>query len=254
MAVNGVEIKVGQVWRMRNGESVKIEGRDPVSTYLWDVANGSYTINGKVFEHGSSERDLVELLIPKAIIFPKIDAHSDASESLVKKLAEHSLHAAVGDDHKSLTFHRLPEPGSATNPKDAIGSTKLPLHLWPAEATALGCLGMLEGKEKYGRNNFIAGKGVVASIYIDAAKRHIDAWFSGEEVSPDTQNDHLGNALACLAIIVKTRAHGKLIDDRDFAPNPGYRKLVEELTPNVKRLQELFTDKSPRHFTIADEK
>ena len=111
---------------------------------------------------------------------------------------------------------------------------------------------MLEGKEKYGRNNYIAGEGVVASIYVDAAKRHIDAWFSGEEVSPDTLNDHLGNALACLAIVVKTRAHGKLIDDRDFAPNAGYRKLVEELTPNVKRLQTLFADKKPRHFTIAD--
>ena len=117
-----------------------------------------------------------------------------------------------------------------------------------------GCLGMLEGKEKYGRNNYIAGEGVVASIYIDAAKRHIDAWFSGEEVSHDTQNDHLGNALACLAIIVKTRAHGKLIDDRDFAPNAGYRKLVEELTPNVKRLQDMFATKSPRHFTIGDNK
>lgn len=144
------------------------------------------------------------------------------------------------------------QPGLNKNPKDAIGSVKLPLHLWPAEATALGCLGMLEGKLKYGRNNFIAGDGVVASIYIDAAKRHIDAWFSGEEVSDDTNNDHLGNALACLAIIVKTRAHGKLIDDRDFAPNTGYRKLVEELTPRVKKLQELFADKSPRHFTIAD--
>lgn len=147
-----------------------------------------------------------------------------------------------------------PIPGLHINPKDAIGSVKLPLHLWPAEATATGCLGMLEGKLKYGRNNYVAGEGVIASIYVDAAKRHIDAWFAGEEVSSDTQNDHLGNALACLAIIVKTRAHGKLIDDRDFAPNAGYRKLVDDLTPNVKRLQVLFSDKTPRHFTIADSK
>ena len=35
--------------------------------------------------------------------------------------------------------------GKPTNPKDAIGSDKLPLHLWPSTATALGCLGLLDG-------------------------------------------------------------------------------------------------------------
>lgn len=27
-----------------------------------------------------------------------------------------------------------------TNPKDLIGSGKLPLHLWPTTATAMGCI------------------------------------------------------------------------------------------------------------------
>ena len=237
MAVNGVEIKVGQTWRQRGGVTVDITEKSSGTRYVWlSSCCESYDDDGRVWSDEMSDEDLIELIIrPETVPFPTIDAHSDASESLVKKLSERTSFAVA-------------------NPKDAIGSTKLPLHLWPAEATAIGCLGMLEGKEKYGRNNYVAGDGVVASIYIDAAKRHIDAWFSGEEVSPDTLNDHLGNALACLAIIVKTRAHGKLIDDRDFAPNAGYRKLVEELTPNVKRLQQLFADKSPRHFTIGDNK
>jgi hypothetical protein len=151
----------------------------------------------------------------------------------------------------------------STNPKDAIGSVKLPLHLWPAEATALGCLGMLEGRCKYGRNNYIAGEGVIASIYVDAAKRHLDAWFSGEEFNPDlvftadgepvVGLSHLGNALACIAIIVKAQAHGKLIDDRDFSGEPGaYRKFVEQVTPLVKKIQGKFADKNPKHYTIAD--
>lgn len=143
-------------------------------------------------------------------------------------------------------------PGTAVNPKDAVGSTKLPLHLWPAEATALGCLGMLEGASKYGRNNYIAGNGVIASIYVDAAKRHLDAWFSGEEEAPDTGTPHLANALATIAILVKCIAHDKLIDDRDFAPNPGYRGFVEKITHHVGRIKQLFADKTPRHFTIAD--
>lgn len=141
---------------------------------------------------------------------------------------------------------------TSTNPKDAIGSVKLPLHLWPAEATALGCLGMLEGMLKYGRNNYIAGDGVIASIYVDATKRHLDAWFSGEETSPDSGVPHLANALATIAIVVKAQAHGKLIDDRDYAPVSGYRKLVDSITPHVKRLQALFADKTPKHYTVSE--
>ena len=239
MAVNGIEIEVEQRWRQRNGLETTVRTLNQHRAYPWNTDYDSLTHSGRSHWDGSdADTDLIELIGGPGF------AQSPIADTFL----------AVSDDHEALTFHQLPEPGLASNPKDAIGSTKLPLHLWPAEATALGCLGMLEGKEKYGRNNYVAGDGVVASIYIDAAKRHIDAWFSGEEVSPDTQNYHLGNALACLAIIVKARAHDKLIDDRDFAPNAGYRKLVEELTPNVKRLQALFADKSPRHFTIADNK
>lgn len=139
-----------------------------------------------------------------------------------------------------------------TNPKDAIGSIKLPLHLWPATATATGCLGLLEGDCKYGLNNYRSGDGVIASIYVAAAKRHLDAWFEGEEYAPDTGVPHLGNALACLAIIVDTQAHDKLVDDRNYAPNNGYRRLVERLTPMVARIQNMFKDHHPKRWTIAD--
>lgn len=141
----------------------------------------------------------------------------------------------------------------STNPKDVIGNTKLPLHLWPAEASALGCLGMLEGALKYGRNNFIAGDGVVASIYVTAAIGHLQAWQSGEELTTDTNADHLGNAIASIAIIIKARAHGKLVDDRDYSPAPGsYRKFIDSITTRVTYLKQLFADRRPKHYTIAD--
>lgn len=135
------------------------------------------------------------------------------------------------------------------NPKDSIGSTKLPIHLWPATATVMGCVGMLEGREKYGRSNFRA-VGIRASIYVDACKRHLDAWFEGEECAPDSGVPHLANALACLAIIVDAQAAGKLTDDRQVGG--GYRELVEALTPHVARLQKLHADKRPKHYTIQD--
>jgi hypothetical protein len=136
----------------------------------------------------------------------------------------------------------------STNPKDAIGSDKLPMHLWPTTASAMGCLAMLEGALKYGRSNFRAS-GVRASIYYDACRRHLDAWFEGEEYAPDTGTPHLSSALACLAIIVDAQANGKLNDDRMFAETPGYRKLVDELTPHVARLKDMFKDKKPEHYT-----
>jgi hypothetical protein len=153
----------------------------------------------------------------------------------------------LSDEHQALTFGPVDKP---TNPKDAIGSGKLPLHLWPTTATALGSLGLLDGMLKYGRSNYRA-IGVRASIYYDAASRHLNAWFEGEECDPDSGLPHLAHALACLAIIVDAEAAGKLNDDR-MAPG-GYRTLLNRLTPHVARLKELHAGKAPRHYTIADQ-
>jgi hypothetical protein len=148
-------------------------------------------------------------------------------------------------------FNADPEPPDTkpTNPKDIIGSSKLPLHLWPATASAMGCIGLLEGMLKYGRQNW-RPSGVRASIYVDACKRHLDAWFEGEDHAPDSGVPHLANALACLAILVDAQAAGVLNDDRAYPG--GYRSLVESLTPHVARLQALHADRSPKHWGIGD--
>ena len=138
-----------------------------------------------------------------------------------------------------------------SNPKDICGDVKLPLHLWPATATAYGCIAMLNGMLKYGRSNFRA-VGVRASIYQDAAKRHLDAWFEGEECDPDDGVPHLSAALACIAIIIDADAAGKLTDDRMVSG--GYRKTMDKLTPHVARLKKLHEKRSPKHYTIDDSK
>ncbi len=136
-----------------------------------------------------------------------------------------------------------------TNPKDAIGSDKLPLHLWPSTATMMGSIAMLNGMLKYGRSNFRA-IGIRASIYYDAARRHLDAWFEGEELDPDDGVPHLAATLACVAIIVDAQAAGKLNDDRMV--EGGYREFRERLTVHVKRLKKLHKGRDPKHYTIAD--
>ena len=136
-----------------------------------------------------------------------------------------------------------------TNPKEALGSNKLPLHLWPETATVLGALGCLDGALKYGRSNWRAC-GVRASIYYDAARRHINAWFEGEDTDPDSGLPHAAHALACLAIVVDAEAAGRLTDDRMVAG--GYRVLVDKMTPHVARLKALRAEERPHHYTIAD--
>lgn len=132
-----------------------------------------------------------------------------------------------------------------TNPKDLLGGNKLPLHLWPLTATALGSLALLDGALKYGRSNF-RNSGVKASIYFDALHRHMGRWFEGEDCDPESGLPHLSHALACLAILVDAQAAGKLVDDRAYPG--GYLALVADMTPHVPRLRALHKDKNPTHF------
>lgn len=134
------------------------------------------------------------------------------------------------------------------NPKDMVGSTKLPLHLWPTTATAMGSVALLNGALKYGRSNW-RKVGVRASIYVDACQRHLAAWFEGSECDEEGV-PHLASALACLAILVDCDAAGKLRDDRQVAG--GHPELIAKLTSHVARLKELHDGKNPKHYTIAD--
>ena len=100
-----------------------------------------------------------------------------------------------------------------TNPKDLLGMKKISLSKLPAVAAAHGAHAMMNGAAKYGPYNWRAKK-VIASIYIDAAKRHLDAWFEGEETAEDSGVHHLGHAIACAAILLDALETGNLIDDR----------------------------------------
>lgn len=137
-----------------------------------------------------------------------------------------------------------------TNPKDLLGANKLPLHLFPNTAVVLGTMGMLEGAVKYGRSNYRA-MGIRASIYYDAVRRHIDAWFEGQDNTADHNIHHLGNALACLAIIVDAQAKGILIDDRMYPG--GYHEMVTRLTPEVARIKKMYRGKKPHHYSLLDQ-
>lgn len=76
-----------------------------------------------------------------------------------------------------------------------------------------------DGAKKYGLANW-RGTGSAASVYVNAAKRHLALWFDGgQELTSDTAVHNLGAVMACCAILLDAQSMGKLIDDRP-EPNP----------------------------------
>jgi hypothetical protein len=120
-----------------------------------------------------------------------------------------------------------------TNPKDLLGMKKVRLSLVPPSSIIYQALAMEDGAKKYGPYNWRENK-VIASIYVDAAMRHLQSWFDGEENASDSKKPHLAHALACLGIIVDAKETGNLVDDR---PLPGAAAgLIAKLEAEKKAL------------------
>ena len=119
------------------------------------------------------------------------------------------LRHLLAEECKSMHINKYPD----NNPKTLLGAQKAPLHLVPPSSIYYLSLGFKDGGIKYGPYNWRDSR-VSASIYVAAAKRHIDAWFDGQEVASDSKVQHLAHAMACLAIILDAKSVGMLNDDR----------------------------------------
>jgi hypothetical protein len=186
-----------------------------------------------------------------------MDTHTDLVKPSLRppKQPEADFQAAyaraVADVWPIDDAQAVPAGSKPTNPKDEIGSTKLPLHAVPDTAAIFMAMAFAEGQSKYGAYNWrVAGARV--SIYISAARRHIAKWMAGEECDQRTGVHHLASAMACLAIILDARLVGKLTDDRppSIGSLPG---LIDDFEDVVKHLYNINSDHAPRHYTIEDE-
>jgi hypothetical protein len=106
---------------------------------------------------------------------------------------------------------------------------------------------MLEGAAKYGRHNYRVA-GVRASVYYDAALRHLMAWWEGEDLDPDSGLSHVTKAITSLVVLRDAMIQGQCTDDRP----PCSAAFYPALNAQAAAILERHKDKSPRHYTIAD--
>jgi len=138
-----------------------------------------------------------------------------------------------------------------SNPKDLLGIKKVPLSTVPTGPLYELALAMLEGGRKYGRHNY-RSVGVRASVYFDAAKRHIDDWWEGQDIDPDSGLHHLAKAIACLFILRDSMLMENWEDDRPPQyPNKLNMQLLNKLTEEIIKkypvCQKPFTQKGTKH-------
>lgn len=135
-----------------------------------------------------------------------------------------------------------------SNPKDAIGIRKAPMSTVSAAVLAEVGVAMLEGAAKYGRHNYRA-VGVQSSVYYDATMRHLMAWWEGEDTDPDSGMSHITKAITSLVVLRDAMIQGMLTDDRAPRSAEFYGRLNELSGQILDR----HADKTPKHYTIADE-
>ena len=136
---------------------------------------------------------------------------------------------ATGEDHE-----KLDQIVKETNPKDSLGTKKVPLSGMPAPVLLECGLVKLHGDLKYGRYNWREA-GVRGSVYYDAAMRHLMAWYEGEDIDPDSGVHHLAHAMTGLSVLRDSQMRGNWTDDRPMPTKAGW---ISEMNETAKTMIE----------------
>lgn len=117
------------------------------------------------------------------------------------------------------------------NPKTVHGMSKPGIEGVPtAPLFEVGEV-MRLGIRKYGLTNWRQDP-ISASVYYNAALRHIMSWWDGQSIDEESGQHHLAHAVACLLIMLDARAVANLIDDRPrYGPTAA---ILENMTRHRK--------------------
>lgn len=153
------------------------------------------------------------------------------------------------DYMNEITAPRAWNTVKETNPKDAVGVRKVPLHVVPERVTAEVGLALLEGARKYGSYNWRAA-GVRASVYYDATRRHLGDWWEGVDIDPDSGLSHVTKAIASLTVLRDSMMHGNWQDDRPIRAAAGW---VQDMNGKAAEIIDRYPDaKAPFTHTRGE--
>lgn len=119
------------------------------------------------------------------------------------------------------------------NPKNLYGMAKPGLSAVPTLALFQIGRAMEEGQRKYGLTNWRHSQ-VKASVYYNAAMRHLMAWWDGEDTDHASKLPHLALAAANLCILLDADSDGRQAFMEDDRPLQGF--LNEFLTDHTKKV------------------
>lgn len=129
------------------------------------------------------------------------------------------------------------------NPKGRVGRMKPRFSLLPWEVMTEIIGAFSEGEAKYGDFNWRGKAGVDASVYFDAAMRHIVDWWTGTDIDKESKLDthHLIKAISNFIIILDAASRGTLVDNR---PTKCDEPFLENLTIKLRNFYTVLEDKS----------
>ncbi len=129
--------------------------------------------------------------------------------------------------------------GASGDPKGEAGAIKPGLGNISVAAQYYEGAVMKQGAETYGAYNW-CDHPMKASTYYEAILRHLNAWWTGEDLDPKSGLPHMAHLRASGGIIIDQQGAGRLIDDRpkNMADiQPVWDKITHRLANN--KAQEL---------------
>ena len=118
------------------------------------------------------------------------------------------------------------------NPKDALGKAKPPLSVLPCPVLYEIAAGCLEGSLKYRRHNYRVAK-ILASVYYDAAMRHMMDYWEGEDIDKASGIHHVSKAMSCLTVFRDAMMNDMVEDDRPPKARAGWMDRIQLLVDAV---------------------
>lgn len=154
---------------------------------------------------------------------------------------ERWVDACGGDTAAMQTTGPLGDP---VNPKDIVGSRKVPISAVPQPVLGEVALAMDEGARKYSRHNYRVAP-VRASIYFDANWRHMAAWWEGQDIDIESRSrlHHISKAIASLVVLRDAIMNGTFIDDRP--PKFVDQRWLENQNEQAAALVDAFPNPKP---------